>query len=569
MRTRTFRDYARSLVDGAPQRLIGQDLSLADPADYATKEQGQKAESAVQGLAAGANVAIDATNPHYPVVSASPGIPPGGTTGQVLAKVSGADYAVQWEAAGAGDMLRAVYDPQGIAGDAFERSNHTGTQDAATITGLAPVATSGAYGDLSGTPVLGSAAFQEASAFATAAQGAKADSAVQPGSLGALAAKDKIAVPGDITATGTPSAATYLRGDGAWAATGALLATNNLSDLANQAAARGNLGVDILAGFRNKIINGNFDFWQRGTSLTSVTGSNYLADRWRNLSSGSTMTISRQPFTVGQTAVPGNPQYFLRTVVSSVAGAANFTIIQHKIEGVWTLAGEKSTITLYMKADAAKNIAVEVEQEFGVGGSAAVSTYVGQKALTTAFTKVQFVVNVPSIAGKVIGTGHCLNINIWLEAGSSYNARTGSLGQRSGTFDTATVSVVPGDASYEANPFAPRHIQQEEMLCQRYFRRLYEPALRGIINATGTLAARCAMPLSPVMRTAGSVSMSGAIPVYDGSTTATATAIQTNYTTSAFLEVDLGPLSGALTAGRPALTYRDTGTAYINVDAEF
>jgi len=35
--------------------------------------------------------------------------------------------------------------------------------------------------------------------------------------LGALAAKGAVAVPGDITATGTASSSTYLRGDGAWA----------------------------------------------------------------------------------------------------------------------------------------------------------------------------------------------------------------------------------------------------------------------------------------------------------------------------------------------------------------
>jgi hypothetical protein len=39
-----------------------------------------------------------------------------------------------------------------------DRSTHTGTQSAGTITGLATVATSGAYGDLSGRPSLGGAA---------------------------------------------------------------------------------------------------------------------------------------------------------------------------------------------------------------------------------------------------------------------------------------------------------------------------------------------------------------------------------------------------------------------------
>lgn len=50
---------------------------------------------------------------------------------------------------------------------------------------LAAVATSGAYGDLSGKPTLGSAAAQNTSAFATAAQGAAADAAL-PSSGGTI-----------------------------------------------------------------------------------------------------------------------------------------------------------------------------------------------------------------------------------------------------------------------------------------------------------------------------------------------------------------------------------------------
>jgi hypothetical protein len=48
---------------------------------------------------------------------------------------------------------------------------------------LAAVAASGAYGDLSGRPILGTAAATDATAYATAAQGGKADTAVQPAAL--------------------------------------------------------------------------------------------------------------------------------------------------------------------------------------------------------------------------------------------------------------------------------------------------------------------------------------------------------------------------------------------------
>ncbi|AWJ93854.1 hypothetical protein Sp245p_28970 (plasmid) [Azospirillum baldaniorum] len=52
---------------------------------------------------------------------------------------------------------------------------------------LAAVATSGAYADLTGRPTLGTAAAMDSTAFATAGQGAKADTAVQPASLAAVA----------------------------------------------------------------------------------------------------------------------------------------------------------------------------------------------------------------------------------------------------------------------------------------------------------------------------------------------------------------------------------------------
>lgn len=86
------------------------------------------------------------------LVTSSQAVPTGGTTGQVLAKLSGANYDTAWIAAGAGDMIKATYDPTNINASVFARANHTGTQPASTITGLAVVATSGSYVDLSNKP---------------------------------------------------------------------------------------------------------------------------------------------------------------------------------------------------------------------------------------------------------------------------------------------------------------------------------------------------------------------------------------------------------------------------------
>lgn len=64
-------------------------------------------------------------------------LPPGGTIGQALVKASGNNYATVWSNAGAGDMMRAVYDPSDVNANAFDRANHTGEQEISTITGLA------------------------------------------------------------------------------------------------------------------------------------------------------------------------------------------------------------------------------------------------------------------------------------------------------------------------------------------------------------------------------------------------------------------------------------------------
>jgi hypothetical protein len=228
-----------------------------------------------------------------------------------------------------------------------------------------------------------------------------------------------------------------------------------------------------LAGFRNRIINGNFDIWQRGTShSTNGYGS---ADRWNNAIIGSACTMSRQPFTLGQTDVPGEPLYFCRMAVTSVAGAGNRANLQQRIEDVRTFAGQQVTVSFWAKADAAKPISVELIQDFGSGGSPStdVETIGTTKTtLSTSWQKVTVTATVPSISGKTLGTNpdSWLQFNIWFDAGSDLNARTDSLGQQSGTFDIAQVQIEPGTV---ATPFEQRPIGTELALCQRYFEKSY------------------------------------------------------------------------------------------------
>ena len=74
---------------------------------------------------------------------------------------------------------------QGALAATASQPGHTHT--ASDVSGLAVVATSGSYTDLSSKPTLGTAAATNSTDYATAAQGAKADSASQPGHTHSLA----------------------------------------------------------------------------------------------------------------------------------------------------------------------------------------------------------------------------------------------------------------------------------------------------------------------------------------------------------------------------------------------
>lgn len=237
-----------------------------------------------------------------------------------------------------------------------------------------------------------------------------------------------------------------------------------------------NMNGGPLAGMRNKVINGDFDHWQRGVSQTlSGYGS---ADRWFSPNTGSTKTASRQAFPLGDASVPGQTAYFMRHVVASVAGAANFAALTQRIESVRTLAGKKATLTFWAKADAPKNIAVEFLQRFGTGGAPSADVIgIGAQlvALTAAWAKYSILVDIPAINGKTLGSNSddFLAFQFWFDAGANFAARTAGHGQQSGTFDIAHVSLVEGDARGEDDPFSPRHPQQELALCQRYYQKSY------------------------------------------------------------------------------------------------
>lgn len=310
-------------------------------------------------------------------------------------------------------------------------------------------------------------------------------------------------------------------------------------------------------GLKNWIINGMFDVWQRGTSQT--TGGYGSDDRWANEHSGSTKAQSQQAFTVGQTVVPNNPKYFSRTVVTSVAGINNFVSKIQKIEDVTKLAGKIVTLSFWAKADTNKNISIEFIQDFGTGGSTRVEALGVQKfALTTSWQRFTKTFTFPTITGKTIGADNNIRLTIWFDAGANFDARTNSLGQQSGTFDIANVSLVDGSVAVECQNQPYADVLRD---CQRYFCKSfsteiapvqgYEDKRGGIVSFFTTTIAqstkfsfpvpmRKTLPTISIYRTTATVTNGAAAIYVNNWITATATTPQFITENGFFFEISVG-----------------------------
>lgn len=208
----------------------------------------------------------------------------------------------------------------------------------------------------------------------------------------------------------------------------------------------------------NYLINGAFDFWQRGTSF-SATG--YTADRWGIIAaSGQTVSVSQQTFTPGAAPVDGyEGQYFARIAWSGTpSGTFWFT---QRVEDVRTLAGQTATLSFWAKASSGTSVFVPtIEQNFGSGGSSGVTVQSSSITLTTSWQRFSTTFSVPSISGKTIGTSSYLDVRP-LYGGASVNGIN---------IDIWGVQLEDGSVATPFRRNSP-NLQAELAACQRYYWR--------------------------------------------------------------------------------------------------
>lgn len=316
---------------------------------------------------------------------------------------------------------------------------------------------------------------------------------------------------------------------------------------------------------KNKVINGDFRVWQRGTSF-SLTGSTiYTADRWATYGVTGD-TLSQQTFTPGTAPVSGYEGTFYARLVTGATASPRY--FYQKIEDVRTFAGQTVTLSFWARVSAGTGTidATLGNQNFGSGGSAFVGGTGQSFTATTSWQRFSFSGTVASVAGKTIGFG-------------SFAEATLSTSNTSKTFEFWGVQLEAGSVP---TPFqtATGTIQGEWQACKYYYRRLsalvsnpYSYFMQGTTNTTTQV--RALYQLDGGMRTNPSISKNGNWAV--GPVGASVTSISIDQTTwsgsstnaqaNAF-NAQINVASG-LTVGQSNYIYANNdSTAYLEISAE-
>lgn len=243
---------------------------------------------------------------------------------------------------------------------------------------------------------------------------------------------------------------------------------------------------------RNKIINGDFSIWQRGTSFTGTAYDQAVADRFFTTANNiGSLTTTREAFTPGSAPVAGyESQYFLRYSLAQTGSGGISNQVYTKIEDVRTFAGETVTFSFWAKAASAYTANVFIDRWYGSGGSsidynAAIAGNIG---ITTTWQRFSVTVSIPSLSGKTVGTSSFLRVGITLPAYTTT------------TVDTWGWQLEDGN---QATPFhtATANQQTELAACQRYYYRIsgttYTPlTVGGYTQSTTDLAWWVPLPVS-------------------------------------------------------------------------
>ena len=312
-----------------------------------------------------------------------------------------------------------------------------------------------------------------------------------------------------------------------------------------------------LAGLRNRIINGAFDVWQRGTSFTG-TSPYYGPDRWQCYrqtgSAGATFSQASNNNTTGSYYIKMSRDSGNALVTALTISTSFETIENYKLYG--------KTVTLSFTAVKGANFSatgLTAQVVYGLGLDGNIAAGLVSQA-------VAFGVTVPaaSISSSALGTVFQVTgtvptsasqlgvVFIWTPTGTA------------GAADWVGVGQVQLEVGSVATPFEQRPYGMELALCQRYLQSFVSPDTFGSICSGYAQTATtmiCTYPFVVTPRVPPSGITIGAATLYSFTSTATTVASAVAFNSASLT-------SGVLTVTTAGQTAGQGGRLFANAAGE-
>lgn len=288
--------------------------------------------------------------------------------------------------------------------------------------------------------------------------GATANSIVIGPQLYLGAAPKFSTLTGIVVANGTSSATATAPGAGVIPALTAPIASPN--GIATLDAAGG------LGAYRNRLINGSTDIWQRGTSILVATlSAEYTADRWQIWNGGSnSLTVSRVDAPAGFRG-----QYALRIQTTGVAAGDKLPIWQSiEARQIADLDGKASVVSFDVKASTSTGTltgSVDIVHNSAVDNS---SWSVGYTAITFTVPAAAARVSVPIPAAAMVGAKNGSRLHVVFVQGGATGNQDIYLGSLQFEADRQIAGAWNNPTAFEFRP-----LSVELAMCQRYFETSY------------------------------------------------------------------------------------------------
>lgn len=239
--------------------------------------------------------------------------------------------------------------------------------------------------------------------------------------------------------------------------------------------------VTPFSGFKNYIINGNFDVWQRGTLGFNVTNglSGTYCDMYRYANTTGQGTLSLSKSTISYS---GQTYTSLKATVSSplaLSGVAYVHYFSIEDKNAKNLVNKEFTISFLMEVNYAGNYSFSIRKINDDGGIT--TSFIKLIPCVTGVNKVT--ITVPADASYISSnstTGRGLNISIgtysYADTSTSEGWQSGNSASISSAYKWITqsgayinIAQVQLEEGSVATPFENRPYGLELSLCQRYY----------------------------------------------------------------------------------------------------